>query len=79
MGILPCKRGCPLLHIWEQWAVEWAAQGDFAMQISLPTSSIYGNSGQPTTSNYEKSRQWSRLPMGFCRANEAAHYFHIRI
>ena len=63
----------------------WAAHGNFAMQIRLPTTSMYGNSGQlsgqlsrqPTTSKYEKSGQfsgqWSGLPMGcpweFCHAN----------
>ena len=53
----------------------WAAHGNFAMQSRLPTTSIYGNSGQlsgqlsrqPTTSKYEKSGQlsgqWSGLPM----------------
>ena len=29
-----------------QWAVEWAAHGNVAMQIRLPTTSIYGDSGQ---------------------------------
>ena len=59
----------------------WAAHGTFAMQIRLPTTSIYGNSGQlsgqPTTSKHEKSGQlsgqWSGLPMccplEFCHAN----------
>ena len=28
------------------WATEWAAHGNFAMQIRLPITSIYGNSGQ---------------------------------
>ena len=61
MGILPCKLGCPLLSYMEtvgsqllpntkkwaaQWAVEWAVHGNFAMQIRLPTTSIYGYSGQ---------------------------------
>ena len=36
----------------------WAAHGNFAMQIWLPTTSKYGNSGQlsrqPTASEYEK-------------------------
>ena len=75
------------------WASEWAANGNFAMQIRLHTTSIYGNSGQlsgqlsrqPTTSKYEKSGQLSGqrsgLPMGcpweFFHANKAAHYFHI--
>ena len=44
------------------WATEWAANGNFTMQIRLPTTSIYGNSGQlsgqlsrqPTASKYEK-------------------------
>ena len=34
-----CPLRCP-------WATEWAAHGNFAMQIRLPTTSIYGNSGQ---------------------------------
>ena len=38
----------------------WAARGNFAMQIRLPTTSIYGKSGQLngqlTISNSEKSR-----------------------
>ena len=54
------------------WVTEWAAHGNFAMQIRLPTTSIYGNSGQlsgqlsrqPTNSKYEKSGQRSGLPMG---------------
>ena len=40
------------------WATEWAANGNFAMQIRLPTTSIYGNNGQlsrqPNASKYEK-------------------------
>ena len=79
MGILPCKKGCPLLPCMEtvgssvdssvgspllpnlkklaaQWAAEWAAHGNFAMQIRLPTTSIYGNSGQ-------LSGQLSRQPI----------------
>ena len=53
-----------------QWTAEWAAHGNLAMQIRLPTTSIYGNSGQlsgqPTNSKYEKSG----LPMGIlpCRS-----------
>ena len=39
------------------WATEFAAHGNFAMQIRLPTTSIYGNSGQlrrqPTASTNE--------------------------
>ena len=50
------------------WATDWAAHVNFAMQIRLPSSSIYGNSGQlseqPTTSKYEKSGQLSGLHMG---------------
>ena len=50
----------------------WAAHGNFAMQIGLPTTSIYENSGRlsghPATSKHEKSGQlsgqWSGLPMG---------------
>ena len=102
MGILPCKLGCPLLPYMEtvgslvgsplrpnikKWAAEWAAHGNFAMQIRLPTTSIYGNSGQlsgqPTTSKYEKvgSSVGSGVgcPWEFCHANKSAHYFHIRI
>ena len=79
------------LHVGNGVGCPWAAHGNFAMQIRLPTTSIYGNSGQlsgqPTTSICEKSRQLSGqlsgLPMGcpweFCHANKAAHYFHIRI
>ena len=36
----------------------WAAHGNFAMQIRLPTTAIYGISGQlsrqPTASKYDK-------------------------
>ena len=54
----------------------WAAHGNFAMQIRLPITSIYGNSGQlngqlsrqPTVSIYgssgQLSGQRSGLPMG---------------
>ena len=64
-----------------QWAAEWAAHGNFAMQIRLPSTTMYGNSGQlsgqPTTSKHETSGQlsgqWSGLPMccpwEFCHAN----------
>ena len=84
--------GSPLLRNMKKWAaqwtVEWAANGNFAVQTSLPTSSIYGNigqlGGQPITSKYESGqlgRHWSRLPMGFtwefCHTNDAAHFFHI--
>ena len=38
--------GCPLLQTMKkwaaQWAVEWAAHVNFAMQIRLPSTSIYG-------------------------------------
>ena len=55
--------GSPLLpniKTWAaQWAADWAAQGNFAMQIRLPTTSIYGSNGQPTTSKYVKSGQLS--------------------
>ena len=49
----------PNLKKWAaQWTAEWAAHGNFAMQIRLPTTSMYGNSGQlskqPTNSKYEK-------------------------
>ena len=95
MGILPCKLGCPLLPYMEHWAAQWAAQwaakwathGNFAMQIRLPTTSIYGNSGQlsgqPPTSKCDKvgSSVGSGVgcPWEFCHANKAVHYFHIRI
>ena len=53
--------GCPSVGPW-----------NFAMKIRLPTTSVYGNSGQlsrqPTVSKYEKSGQLSGqrsgLPMG---------------
>ena len=40
----------------------WAAHGNFDMQIRLPTTSIYGNSGQPTTFKYENNGQFSGQP-----------------
>ena len=63
----------------------WAAHGKFAMQIRLPTTSIYGNSvqlsGQPTTSNMKKLVAQEEvecaahgLHVGSMYANEAAHY-----
>ena len=64
------------LHVGSGVGFPWAAYGNFAMQIRLPTTSIYGNSGQlsgqpnrqPTASKYEKSGQLSGqrsgLPMG---------------
>ena len=56
------------LHVGNGVGCPWAAHGNFAMQIRLPTTSIDGNSGQlsrqPTTSKYEKSGQLSGLPMG---------------
>ena len=53
-----------------QWAVEWAAHGNFAMQIRLPTTCIYGYSGQlsvqlsgqPTTFKYGYSGQFNGQP-----------------
>ena len=58
-----------------QWAVEWAAhampvRGYFAMQMRLPTNSIYGTggqvslqlSGQPTTFKYRNIVKLSRQP-----------------
>ena len=62
--------GSTLLPNMKKWApksaVEWVAHRNFAMQIRLPTSSIYGNSGQ-------RSGQLSGMPMGcpweFCHAN----------
>ena len=64
------------LHVGNGVGCPWAAHGKFAMQIRLPTTSIYGNSGQlsgqlsrlPTTSIYgnsgQLSGQRSGLPMG---------------
>ena len=68
------------LHVGNGVGCPWAAHGNFAMQIRLPTTSIYGNSGQlsgqhsrlPTTSIYGNSGQLSGqlsgqrngLPMG---------------
>ena len=49
--LLQCMKtvGSPLRQNFKKWvalwAMEWAAHGNFAMQIRLPTSSIYGNSG----------------------------------
>ena len=48
----------------------WAAHGNFAMQIRLPTTYIYGDSGQlswqlcrqPTTFKYGNSGQFSGQP-----------------
>ena len=44
------------LHVDNGVGCPWAAHGNFAMQIRLPTTSIYGNSGQlsrqPTASLY---------------------------
>ena len=59
--------GSPLLlnmkKKWEaQWAVERAAHGNFAMQIRLPTNSIYGDSGQSTTFKYGNSGQFRGQP-----------------
>ena len=53
-----------------QWVVEWAAHGNVAMQIRLPTTSIYGYSGQlsvqlsgqPTTFRYGYGGQFSGQP-----------------
>ena len=81
--------GCPLLPNMKKVSISvgsgvgcpWAAHGNFAMQIRLPTTSIYGNSGQlsghSTSSKHEKSgqlsEQWSGLPMccpwEFCHSN----------
>ena len=79
-------------HVGNGVGCPWAAHGNFAMQIRLPTTSIYGNSGQlsgqlsrlPTTSMYGNSGQLSgqrsglpkSCPWKFCHANLAAHYFH---
>ena len=64
------------LHVGNGVGCPWASHGNFAMQIRLPTTSIYGNSGQlsgqlsrlPTTSiygsNWQLSGQRSGLPMG---------------
>ena len=74
VGSSVCSPLLPNIRKWAaQCSAEWAAHGNFAMQIRLPTTtSIYRNSGQlsgqPTTSKYEKSGQlsgqWSGLPMG---------------
>ena len=77
--------GCPLLPYMETVGSSvgsgvgcpWAAHGNFAMQIRLPTTSIYGNSGQlsgkPTNSKCEKvgSSVGSGVgcPWEFCHAN----------
>ena len=46
------------LHVGNWVGYPWAAHGNFAMQIRLPTTSKYGNSGQLSgqqiTSKYEK-------------------------
>ena len=50
------------MHVGNGVGCPWAAHGNFAMQIKLPTTSIYGNSGQlsgqpsrqPTASKYKK-------------------------
>ena len=59
--------GSPLLPNVKKWAAQWAmelaAPGNFAMQIRMPTTSIYGYSGQfsgqlskqPTTFKYANS------------------------
>ena len=55
----------------KKWAVEWAAHGNFAMQIRLSTTCIYGDSGQisgqlsgqPTTVKYGNSGQFSGQPI----------------
>ena len=44
------------LHVGNGVGCPWAAHGNFAMQIRLPTTSIYGNSGQ-------LSGQLSRQPL----------------
>ena len=74
MGILPCKLSCPLLPYMETVGsgvgCPWATHGNFAMQIRLPTTSIYGYSGQlsrqlsgqPTTFKYGYSGQFSGQP-----------------
>ena len=71
IGIFPCKLVCPLLTYMEtvgssvgsplllnmkKWAADWAAHGNFAMQIRLPTT-IYGDGGQ-------LSMQQNGLPTG---------------
>ena len=64
------------LHVGNGVGCQWAAHWNFAMQIRLPTSSIYANTGQlsgqlsrqPTASKYEKktAAQWvvEWLPIG---------------
>ena len=72
--ILGNSVGHPLLpnmkKLAAQWAVEWAAHGNFAMQNTLHTTYIYGHSGllsgqlswQPTTFKYGNSGQFSGQP-----------------
>ena len=67
METLGSSVGSPLLpnvkKLAAQWAMELAAQGNFAMQIRMPTTFIYGYSGQfsgqlsrqPTTFKYGNS------------------------
>ena len=58
------------LHVGNGVGCPWAAHWNFAMQIRLPTSSIYRNSGQlsaqlsgqPTTFKYGTSEQFSGQP-----------------
>ena len=67
----------------------YAARWHFALEIMLPTTSIYGNSGQlslkliwqPITCNCDKMAscwavEWAAL-YNFDKANEATHYFQI--
>ena len=53
-----CPLHCPWAARGQRSDCPWVAHGYFAMQIRLPTTSIYGNSGQlsrhPTASKYEK-------------------------
>ena len=68
-SLLPNMKKCAA-----QWAVEWAAHGNFAMQIRLPTTYIYGDTGQlsgqlsvqPSTFKYVNSGQFSWQPTDLC-------------
>ena len=60
----------------------WAAHGNFTMQIRLPTTSIYGYSGQlsgqPITFKYGYSGQFSGQPSELPTKMEAIFDSHAR-
>ena len=64
-----------------QWAVEWAAHGNFVTQIRLPTTSIYGYSGQlsgqlsgqPTTNKYGNRGQFGGQPTELPNLKNGSH------